>query len=117
MGERGKTAMTQQIRPVKFADDCAAKSPNGSPTVVFLPFSEDLLSGNKRHTPCWEGAAISPKSTLVTANYPSFGGPANLGERSTHLDSAGSGTAMTLVPYTQQAMTVHVLRGERWEAL
>lgn len=109
--------MTQQIHPVKSPNDCAAKSPNGSPTVVFLPFSEDLLSGNKRHTPCWEGATTSPKSALVTANYPSFGGPANLGERSTHLDSAGSGTAMTLVPYTQQAMTVHVLRGERWEAL
>jgi hypothetical protein len=110
--------MTQPIQHVKSASDCAAKGLRGSPTVVFLPFSEELLNAAKRHTPCWERSEASPKNALVAANYPpSLGNRVNPGEGSFRADGANSQTAMALVPYSPQAMTVHVLRGEQWEAL
>jgi recombinational DNA repair protein RecT len=116
VGERGTTAMTQQIRSVNPADDVDAKGAKSAPTVFFLPFSEDLLAANRGHQSCWQRSPNAEKNALVKANYPSFASSANLSEASLRKNAAPSDGFMTLVPYTQQAMTVRVLHGGKWEA-
>ena len=109
--------MTQQIQHVKSANDCVAKPPKDSPTVVFLPFSEDLLNAAKPHIPCWGRSKQSTENALISANYPRLGDPVNSGEGAFGAEPATSYSDMALVPYSPQAMTVHVLRGEHWEVL
>jgi hypothetical protein len=87
----------------------------GSPTLVFLPFSEDLLRVSERNHGCWEPKQTRQTNGLSKANYPCSSTSANGDEE--RADRNSLQTSMTLVPYTQQAMSVSVLRGGQWEAL
>jgi hypothetical protein len=77
-----------------------AKCPKDSPTVVFLPFSEDLLNAAKPHIPCWGRSKQSTENALISANYPSLGDPVNSGEGAFGAEPASSYSDMALVPYS-----------------
>tara|TARA_E500000178_G_scaffold271803_1_gene269870 strand:- start:556 stop:876 length:321 start_codon:yes stop_codon:yes gene_type:complete len=74
--------------------------------VVFLPFSEALMSAPKdqkdRYLPCWQRPAT--KSLRTSSNYPTF---ANGQEPATPM----------LVPFDRSSMSLCVQRNGRWERI
>lgn len=81
--------------------DCQ-DSTSQAPKVVFLPFSESLLTRDQRsaavHTPCWLRASSSKDTGLSDANYPV-------------MDDG------QLVPYEAARMSMKVLRDGQWQSL
>ncbi len=77
-------------------------STSQAPKVVFLPFSESLLTRDQRttaaHTPCWLRASRSTDTGLSDANYPV-------------MDDG------QLVPYEAARMSMKVLRDGQWQSL